>query len=97
MGTVRLTILSMPPPASCLYLTRAISVLAAVLEALGPDRAGRGPQVGRGRGIDRKGSGPVHLHDLEHWLAVQREPVKRADVRRVLGAGQVALTVHDRR
>ena len=41
MGTVRLTILSMPPPASCLYLTSAMSgsipvVSQSIMKAIVP-------------------------------------------------------------
>ena len=79
------------------HLAVAVAVLAAHLEALVPDRAGLVEQVGRHRGVDRLDRVAVHLHHPEHRLAVDREAVERPDVRRVLGAGQVRLAVHDRR
>ena len=74
----------------------AIAVLAATGEHVVPDPPGGVVEIARARRIDLLDGAAVHLHHVEHRVAVGGETLERADRRGELGARAVGGTVEDR-
>ena len=79
-------------------LAVAIAVLAARSRGTRPRRRAASASSSAGaEAVDGLDGVAVHLHHPEHRLAIDGEASNAPDVRRVLGAGQIGLAVHDRR
>ncbi len=75
----------------------SVAVLAATREHVVPDLPGRVAEILRARRVDAVDGGAMHLHDVEHRLAIHGEALEGTDGRGEFGARAIRGTMEDRR